>query len=513
MKQKIIVTLVALGVLSGCGTAPTATSTATATDIPTRTSTAAPTDVPTLTLTPSLTPTLTPTTVPSFTPTASTTPYPTVPPEPTVAFSGDQLSKIVIDKQVVDGTGRLWLSYININDKPSTVVPGTPAPASQIETIYWASPYGGPAMKVLDLPATTDRRLYWSPDGAYLAYFLSSGSSSGLYILDLKVGVSMRLFSLSDLNPRGILSDPVWSPDSTQLTVALTTAYDVDIFSVRPDGTNFRNLTQSGGYDFWPIWSPDGAYMAFVSDRAKCPTWAPNEPGSCFTPEATSPDGGNLYVLETASGQIRQLSDTWVNTPPRWISSTRIAFTTGQPGNASAGSTLWWVDLRGGPPHAVTNEDPGGLLAVQASWSGDGKRVVYQEAQTGTQIVFRDSLGTEIARSADFNFPRYAFSAAWSPDGTRVVLGGHNSQCPYGMILADDSFKLLVNATTANPGVCDPVWSPDGKYIAFAGVVQSDSGTDGRLDIYIAESSGYGARNVSIKLGGQIRLIGWVGQP
>jgi Tol biopolymer transport system component len=513
MKQTIIFTLAALVALSGCNlAAPTAVPTLTPTELPTLTQTSAPTVVPTLTPTATITPTDAPTLPFTATPTASLTPYPTVPPASTVVFSGDKLSQVTIDKQVTSRIGDMWLAFININDRPTTVVPGTPSAANEIETVYWASPFGGPSLKIIDLPATTDRRIYWSPDGAYMTYFLDSATNSGLYLVDLRVGVSLRLFALDDLSPRGILSEPVWSPDSTQLTIALPTAYDVDIFSIRPDGTGFRNLSQSGGFDFWPTWSPDGAYLAFVSDRAQCPTWVPNEPESCFKPDLPVPDGGNLYVLDIASATIRQLSDAWVNTPPHWISSTRISFTSGTSGDISAGSTLWWADLRGGPAHAVTQTDPNGLIVVRDSWSSDGRRVIYQEAQSGTQIVLRDQLGVEVARSTEFEFPRYTFSAAWSPDGNRVVLGGHNSQCPYGLILADETFKVLVNAPPT-PGICDPIWSPDGQYIGFAGVIQSDSGSDGRLDVYIAAATGFGTRNISGRLGGQIRLLGWVGKP
>jgi Tol biopolymer transport system component len=508
--------LVLLAALSACQSAVAPTPTEPPTALPSETPLpVTPTAVqsPEPTATPTITPTASLTPEPTVTPTETTTPYPTIDPLPTISFAGDRLTRVTIDKQVVDGIGRVWLSFVNINDRPSVTLPvGTPAPASGLETVFLAAPTGGPAIKVVDLPASTDRRLYWSPNGAYLAYFLGEGGSPGLYLLDLKLGLSMRLFELADLNPRGILSEPVWSPDSTELSIALATAYDVDIYSVSVDGTQFRNMTESGGYDFWPAWSPDGQYLAFVSDRANCPTWAPNEPQSCYRPDLPPPDGGNLYVVEATSGAVRQLSDAWVNSAPHWISSTRLVFTSGKPGDLRAGSTLWWADLRGGPPHRLTDADPAGVLIVRDAWSADGKRVIYQEAESLTHIVARDDAGNEIARILDFNFPRYAFTAAWSPDGRRLVIGGHNSQCPYGMILTDDSFRIVVNAPP-NPGVCDPTWSPDGRYIAFAGVTQSGNGTDGRLDVYIAEASGYGARNLTGRSGGQIRLLGWIGKP
>jgi Tol biopolymer transport system component len=220
------------------------------------------------------------------------------------------------------------------------------------------------------------------------------------------------------------------------------------------------------------------------------------------------PDGGNLYVMEAVSGQVRELSDQWVTAPPHWISPTRLAFITSQRGNASSGSSLWWADLRGGPSHKVSG-DASGVLVTGDSWTSDGSKVVYQEAGTMTQIVIRDDAGTEIARSADLNFPRVAFAASWSPDGKRLVMGGHNSQCPYGMLLTDDSFKFIVKSQVT-PSVCDPSWSPDGHFIAFNGVTQSDTSSDGRSDVFIAEATGFGARNLTGRLGGQIRLLGWV---
>jgi len=62
------------------------------------------------------------------------------------------------------------------------------------------------------------------------------------------------------LNPRGVPDHrPVWSPDSTQLAIALPTAYDVDIFLISADGSVFHNATAHGAYDLWPAWSPMAA--------------------------------------------------------------------------------------------------------------------------------------------------------------------------------------------------------------------------------------------------------------
>jgi Tol biopolymer transport system component len=435
--------------------------------------------------------------------------FPAVDPLPPVAFAGDNFERVNISDYVLNSIGTTLLSFVNINDRPATRVLGTPTAANQLETVFIIAPNGGAPTRVIDLPATVGQQVYWSPNGAYLAYFVPTGSARGLYLLDLRVGLTLRLFELDNINPRGIPSQPVWSPDSTQLTLSLPNPYDVDIFSIGVDGTNFKNLTQNGGFDFWPVWSPDGQYMAFVSDRAVCPTWVPNAPDSCYRPDVTTSDGGNLYVMEVVSGVVTKVSDEWVTAPPYWISSTRLSFTSGKRGDPTAGSSLWWADLRGGPAHKVSG-DKAGILVTRDTWSKDGRRVVYQEADAGTNIVIRDDAGNEIARSTELNFPRVAFSASWSPDGNRLVMGGRNGQCPYGILLTDESFNVIVQSNP-NPGVCEPVWSPGGQYIAFNGVTQTASGTDGRMDVFIAEASGRASRNVTGRYGGQIRMIGWIG--
>jgi TolB protein len=41
-----------------------------------------------------------------------------------------------------------------------------------------------------------------------------------------------------------------------------------DVWTIQADGTDLTRLTHSPGHDFDPSWSPDGARIAFRSERS-----------------------------------------------------------------------------------------------------------------------------------------------------------------------------------------------------------------------------------------------------
>ena len=503
--------------LSGCSfaVAPTvtpsptvtATVTAAATATPFVTATASPsaTAVPTLTATPSLTST------PTLTPTITSTAPPTWTPADTASYVGDHLTRVTLIPEVIKAVSKLWLSFINVSDANPPGTPGTPVKSSNKETVYLVAPDGSYKLKVIDLPASTDRRVYWSPNGAYMAYFIPDGEAPGLYLLDITNQTNQRLFDMRDLTPRGFLVEPVWSPDSTRLTVNITSAYGMAIFSLLVDGSGFSQLAGSGGqpYDLWPSWSSDGAYVTFISDRAGCPSWEPGATKTCYRPGATPPSGGGVYIADNSGKTVRQLVDKLVTAAPHWITSTRIGFT--------VNGALWWVDLRDGVARQASQLDSGDKsMALREAWAPDGHSVVYQEVDTSSRIVVRSENGAFVGtlEATQSTFARYSFTAVWSPDGKKIAIGGHNGQCPFGLILTDDHLKITLQSPPA-PAVCDPSWSPDGRYIAFEGVTQSNGGgsaRDGRYDLYVSEASGVAAHNITGKLGGLIRILGWVGK-
>ena len=60
---------------------------------------------------------------------------------------------------------------------------------------------------------------------------------------------------------------PDWSPDGEWIAFATDRDGNIEIYKVRPDGTELTRLTDAPGIDCRPRWSPDGEWILFTSNR------------------------------------------------------------------------------------------------------------------------------------------------------------------------------------------------------------------------------------------------------
>jgi Tol biopolymer transport system component len=507
-----LLTLLGLLLLASCQAltppTPTPTPSATPTATPSATITLTPSPIPpTATATPS--PTITPTPTATLTPTATVPPSRT--PEAAVGFVFDNWQRVELSDAALALLGSPVIAFLNDNNRDRVGDARTPQPATNVQQLYYVPPTNSAQrVAILDLPSSTENQVYISRNGTSIAYLRQGAGSAdgGLFIVDLTSRISGRILPIRSLTQRGFFSPPVWSPDGSQLVIALATGYDMDIFSIGRDGGNLQNLTRSGSYDFFPALSPDGQYLAFVSDRATCPSWIPGEPNACDPATDAPPNGGNLFALQLNTGSTVQLSDQWITEPPRWVNNTQIAFSSGDPTLGDPERTLWIADVRTGSAQQVRLSDGSDSpIRLSEAWSPDGSAVVYQSAGTTTEVIAVRRDGTLINRSTEVSFPRFGMSVIWSPDASRIAIGGVNGQCPYGSRVFDANLNIITRGTPP-PSMCNPSYSPDGLWLAYLGV---RTGGDGRTDIYVANVNGTGSVAMTSGLRGAISLLGWVG--
>ena len=140
---------------------------------------------------------------------------------------------------------------IDIGNAGATTVVWSPA-----NTILYDSRYDttvtteiqpdGVLLRTLAAPVAGGSR--WSPDGQYVLY----RCAPNLCVMHRDETAIHRL-----PGPAGDLGS--WSHDSTRIALTI----DGDIYTVDRDATNLQRLTSDSDRQFAPIWSPDGAFIAY----------------------------------------------------------------------------------------------------------------------------------------------------------------------------------------------------------------------------------------------------------
>ncbi len=178
----------------------------------------------------------------------------------------------------------------------------------------------------------------WSPDGRRIAF--SSGRSGNFEIYVVETTCATRPAGCPDL-PAALTSShgydewPVWSPDGLQLAFVSDRDGNAEIYTVRLDGTGLQRITSHPAAD-WPVaWSPDGRWLLFPSNRdghwnlylaaANCP----NLPGGCETSltrltgdsaderdPAWSPDGRSIAFASNRNGNWDIYTLPFLSNPP-----------------------------------------------------------------------------------------------------------------------------------------------------------------------------------------------------
>ncbi|MCX6015820.1 MAG: S9 family peptidase [Chloroflexales bacterium] len=105
----------------------------------------------------------------------------------------------------------------------------------------------------------------WSPDGANLAYVIASPDSmANKYRRSIwlrRGNAAPRRFSAGTAGDRS----PVWSPDGQWLAFVSNRGGDAQIYVIAVDGGEAEAITAIPTGASSPVWSPDGQYIAFVS--------------------------------------------------------------------------------------------------------------------------------------------------------------------------------------------------------------------------------------------------------
>ena len=252
--------------------------------------------------------------------------------------------------------------------------------------------------------------------------------------------------------------DPQFAPDGTRLIYTLGQTErgqphgTSQIWLCDRDGGNARQLTGGGEHNGGGRWSPDGAQIAFVSDR-----------GGDRRPERNGGDGkekgAGLYILPIGEGgEAREL--------------TRHAQGIGDLAWSPDGRHLAYTTLYDPENPDEQPEPEGAAPKVRVT-----RRLDYKQDNRGylhdlrTQVFIVDVASGERRRlsgdepePADYNFPQ------WSPDGRTIAASRPNHNGMQGQLALLDvatGGMTLLGPEEGTIGVWS--WSPNGARLIYSG--------------------------------------------
>ena len=146
-------------------------------------------------------------------------------------------------------------------------------------------------------PSTYSGNLTFARDGKTFAY-AQEINSSNLFQAAFDEKAEKLAPNPLELTPgRKIDRNPSVSPDGEWIAFDAVKDKQEDLFIIKTDGTNLRQLTNDIYKDRAPRWSPDGAKLIFYSNRSgKYESWTIN------------PDGSDLRQITSDATRIGQLS-------------------------------------------------------------------------------------------------------------------------------------------------------------------------------------------------------------
>ncbi len=216
----------------------------------------------------------------------------------------------------------------------------------------------------------------------------------------------------------GIYGSPRLSPDGRRLAVSVQRGDDWDVWVYDIQRDVATRLTFESGYDADPVWSPDGRYVAFTSDR---------EDGKVATYRTRS-DG---------TGEAEQLIEPGKLEFPAPLSfspdGTRLLVITPGP-NGSDDLWILSADGKGEPePYLSSPFDEG-----DAHFSSDGRWIAYRSNETGdSEIYVRSTTGPGKWQISDGG----GWQPMWSGDGRTLFFRSREGLNAVGFEAEGDEFR------------------------------------------------------------------------
>lgn len=344
----------------------------------------------------------------------------------------------------------------------------------------------------------------WSPDGKWIAYStINMAASPGyrgapvgeIWIVDVASGARTRIAQADAVQPH-------WSPHGHRiaywgLSGATRAIYTVPRAGGEPIPVVGGVATRPGELVWNPVWSPDGRFLYFISDRSgTMNVWRipiDETTGNALGP----PESIALPTTFAAHLSFSARGDRMVFASlPTRASIHRISFdplsgrVQGDPVVVTRDSRHWvwpepspdgrllafhsggtrpediYVSAADGSDVRQLTDDP--ALDRVARWSPDGRQIAFYSMRSGhLNIWIVNADGSGLRQATDFRDARLPLFPAWSPDGRRMSVNVTVGEAfTFDPAASWDEHSLQFLAPIAGGHFTPWSWSPDGRAIA-----------------------------------------------
>ena len=264
-------------------------------------------------------------------------------------------------------------------------------------------------------------------------------------------------------------------------------ADDIRVFDF--DTKKSERITNNERQDVFPMWSPDGNTIYYISDRNDVMNLFAYNVNTKEDKQLTSykeydikfpaigdrrivyEQGGYIYAYDLQNGKESKITihidnDQTYSRPVLTDVSGQISSVAPSPGGervvVAAHGDIFSLPVNAGITYNLTNSSDANDM--QAGWSPDGKYISYVSDKDGEFNIYLRDVQTGKERKLIKNLKSYIFNYKWSPDSKKILWSEKGNTLNISDV--ESGNRKVIEKSGVSP-LTSYNWSPDSKYITY----------------------------------------------